>query len=318
MWIALYIIIGVILLLLLSTLMCFLIVFYSPKRKALKEDEFEIPPGKIYEKYKDEMIAWVKDARTLPYESLEIKSFDGLTLRGKYYECKAGAPIELLFHGYRGNAERDLSGGIARCFALGRNALLINQRASGDSDGHIITFGIKEHKDCLAWVDFAIQHFGKDTRLILTGLSMGASTVAMASGKELPKNVESILFDCGYTSPKEIIIEIIRQLHLPEFILYPLIKLGAKLFGGFDIESYSPIEAVKNSHVPLIFIHGERDDFVPCEMSEKMYEACTSNHKKLVKIEGAGHGLAFPCDKEKYLEALKSFEIEYSQEKTGC
>ena len=318
MWIALYIIIGVILLLLLSTLMCFLIVFYSPKRKVLKEDEFEIPPGKIYEKYKDEMIAWVKDARTLPYESLEIKSFDGLTLRGKYYECKAGAPIELLFHGYRGNAERDLSGGIARCFALGRNALLINQRASGDSDGHIITFGIKEHKDCLAWVDFAIQHFGKDTRLILTGLSMGASTVAMASGKELPKNVESILFDCGYTSPKEIIIEIIRQLHLPEFILYPLIKLGAKLFGGFDIESYSPIEAVKNSHVPLIFIHGERDDFVPCEMSEKMYEACASNHKKLVKIEGAGHGLAFPCDKEKYLEALKSFEIEYSQEKTGC
>ena len=318
MWIALYIIIGVILLLLLSTLMCFLIVFYSPKRKVLKEDEFEIPPGKIYEKYKDEMIAWVKDARTLPYESLEIKSFDGLTLRGKYYECKAGAPIELLFHGYRGNAERDLSGGIARCFALGRNALLINQRASGDSDGHIITFGIKEHKDCLAWVDFAIQHFGKDTRLILTGLSMGASTVAMASGKELPKNVESILFDCGYTSPKEIIIEIIKQLHLPEFILYPLIKLGAKLFGGFDIESYSPIEAVKNSHVPLIFIHGERDDFVPCEMSEKMYEACASNHKKLVKIEGAGHGLAFPCDKEKYLEALKSFEIEYSQEKTGC
>ena len=318
MWIALYIIIGVILLLLLSTLMCFLIVFYSPKRKVLKEDEFEIPPGKIYEKYKDEMIAWVKDARTLPYESLEIKSFDGLTLRGKYYECKAGAPIELLFHGYRGNAERDLSGGIARCFALGRNALLINQRASGDSDGHIITFGIKEHKDCLAWVDFAIQHFGKDTRLILTGLSMGASTVAMASGKELPKNVESILFDCGYTSPKEIIIEIIKQLHLPEFILYPLIKLGAKLFGGFDIESYSPIEAVKNSHVPLIFIHGERDDFVPCEMSEKMYEACASNHKKLVKIEGAGHGLAFPCDKEKYLEALKSFEIEYIQEKTGC
>ncbi|MBQ8146619.1 MAG: alpha/beta hydrolase [Clostridia bacterium] len=315
MWIAFYIALGIILLVLLSTLVCFLLVFYSPKRKKLKEDEFEIPPGEIYEKYKEEMIGWVRDSRNFPYKEMEIKSFDGLTLRGKYYECKAGAPIELLFHGYRGNAERDLSGGVARCFALGRNALLINQRASGDSDGHIITFGIKEHKDCLAWIDFAIEYFGKDVRLILTGLSMGASTVAMASGKELPKNVESILADCGYSSPKEIIVKIIKQIHLPVFIIYPLIKLGARLFGGFNLESYSPVEAVKNSHVPLIFIHGDDDDFVPCEMSERLYELCSSKHKKLVKIEGAGHGLAFPCDREKYLEALKSFETEYSTEK---
>ena len=310
--IALYIALGVVVLFFASVFVCFLLAFYSPKRKKIKNDEYDIPPGEIYEEFKDEMVAWIKNSRNLSYKCLEIKSFDGLTLRGKYYECQKGAPVELLFHGYRGNAERDMSGGIERCFAMGRNALLIDQRASGESDGHIITFGIKEHRDCLAWIDFAIEYFGKDVRLILTGISMGASTVAMASGKELPKNVESVLADCGYTSPKEIIKKVLKQIHMPTFIFYPLIKLGAKLIGGFDLESYSPIEAMKNSHVPVIFIHGEEDDFVPCEMSDKMYEQCASMYKKLVKIKRAGHGLAFPCDKEKYLDALRNFEAEYS------
>jgi fermentation-respiration switch protein FrsA (DUF1100 family) len=297
---------------LLIAYICFSKVFKTSKRLTLGKGEYDLPPDDIYEPYYPQMRKWVDEIRSMDRELLEIKSFDGLTLRGIYYECQKGAPVELLFHGYRGNAERDMSGGIERCFAMGRNALLIDQRASGESDGHIITFGIKEHRDCLAWIDFAIEYFGKDVRLILTGISMGASTVAMASGKELPKNVESVLADCGYTSPKEIIKKVLKQIHLPAFIFYPLIKLGSRLIGGFDLESYSPIEAMKNSHVPVIFIHGEEDDFVPCEMSEKMYEQCASMHKKLVKIKRAGHGLAFPCDKEKYLDALRDFEAEYS------
>jgi dipeptidyl aminopeptidase/acylaminoacyl peptidase len=245
-------------------------VFYSASRKVLGEDEYEIPEGDIYEVYREDMVAWTKSIRSMPHEDVEIKSYDGLTLKGQYFEYDADAPLEILFHGYRGNAERDLCGAVERAFAVRRNALIVNHRAAGPSDGHVITFGIKEHRDCLAWIDFAIEYFGKDVRLILTGISMGASTVAMASGKELPKNVESVLADCGYTSPKEIIKKVLKQIHLPTFIFYPLIKLGAKLIGGFDLESYSPIEAMKNSHVPVIFIHGEEDDFVPCEMSEKM------------------------------------------------
>ncbi len=314
MW--LYILLGLVaataLCIFVGAIVSFKIVFYSPSRKPLKKDEFEIPPGKVYESFREEMVGWVRMTRGMEHQKFEIKSYDGLTLRGRYYECDPEGPIELLFHGYRGNAERDLSGGVARCFELGRNALIIDQRASGTSDGRVITFGIREHRDCLSWVDFAVSHFGKERKLILTGISMGAATVLMAAGKELPPNVVCVLADCGYSSPKEIIKKVIADLKLPVWFFYPIVKLAALMFGFFRIEKYSPMEGVKNSRVPIIFIHGDTDDFVPCDMSRKMYESCTSEQKTLVEIEGAGHGLAFPHNQEAYLEALRKF-----QEKCG-
>lgn len=122
----------------------------------------------------------------IPHEEFSITSFDGLTLREKYYEYAPGAPIELMLHGYRGESERDLCGGVQRCFALGRSALIVDQRACGNNEGHVITFGIKEHRDCLAWIDFMVKHFSPNTKIILTGISMGTSTVLMAAAKPLP------------------------------------------------------------------------------------------------------------------------------------
>ena len=177
--------------------------------------------------------------------------------------------MEILFHGYRGDAERDLSKGIERCFKLNRNALIVDLRGIGESEGNVITFGIKERKDCLTWINFAIKEFGNNVEIIITGISMGAATVMMASSMDLPKNVIGTLADCGYSSPKDIIKKVIKQIHLPTFIFYPLIKLGAKLFGKFNLEEYSPYESVQKSKVPIIFIHGNVDNFVPCDMSEK-------------------------------------------------
>ena len=143
--------------------------------------------------------------------------------------------MEIMFHGYRGNAERDLSGGIQRCFALGRSVLLVDQRTSCGSEGNVISFGINEHRDCLSWVDFAVKHFGPDIKIILTGISMGASTVLMAAGKELPKNVVGVLADCGFSSAREIIKKCARDLKIPADLIYPFIKLGAKIFGHFNL-----------------------------------------------------------------------------------
>ena len=212
---------GILLVILLISFVCFRLTFYSPKRKPPKDDVIEIPEGEIYEEYRDVIENWIRSVRATPYEAVSIKSFDGLTLRGKYYEYKPGAVTEILFHGYRGTAERDLCGGVERCFSLGRNALIVDQRASGDSDGHVITFGIKECRDCLAWIDFVINKFGKDTRIILTGISMGASTVLMASGEKLPSNVVCTLADCGYSSPREIIRKVMKQMKLPVNFFYP-------------------------------------------------------------------------------------------------
>ena len=298
--------VALILISLIISLVCFFMIFYSPKRKPTDPDVYDIPPGRAYEAHRDEITAWMRAVRNMPCENFTITSHDGLKLTARYYEYKKGAPIEILFHGYRGNAERDLSGGVFRCFSMDRNAILVDQRASGTSEGHVISFGINEEKDCRRWIDFAIEHFGKNVELIITGVSMGAATVAMAAGNDLPSNVKMALADCGYTSAKEIIFKVVRDMKLPARLLYPFIKLGAFLFGGFNIDANSPIEAVKRAKTPIIFIHGDSDGFVPHEMSVKLSEVCASRCK-MVTIPGAEHGLAYPIDKESYVKELKDF-----------
>lgn len=296
---------------LLFSFVCFMIVFYSPKRKPLGEDEYEIPKGEIYEVYRDYMVEWAKKSRTMPHVDMCITSFDGLKLRGRYYEYSKDAVVEILFHGYRGYGERDLAGAIDRCFQLGRSALIVDQRGSGRSDGHIITFGIKERYDCLSWIEHCIKRFGNDVRIKITGVSMGASTVVMASGMELPKNVIGVLADCGYTSPKEIIKKVLKDIKLPAFIFYPLIRLGARLYGGFDIESASPIESIKNCKLPMLIFHGDEDAFVPHYMGQQLYDACGSDKKYFHTVKGAGHGLAFPVDREGYLNTVRKTSAEW-------
>lgn len=300
------ILILAVLIVLVIAYVCFRIAFYIPARKEQDSDVIDTPEGAIYDPFREKMAYWVKEARKLPQESIEITSFDGLRLHGVYYEYEPGAPIELMFHGYRGNAERDLSGGVQRCFKLGRSALIVDQRCSGKSDGNVTTFGINERRDCLAWLDYMQQRFDPDAKIILTGISMGAATVLMAAGEELPKNVIGVLADCGYSSPKAIIKKVIRQMRLPVELSYPFVKLAARVFGQFDLEEASPLEAMSRCKVPVIFFHGEADDLVPCEMSREMYEACVSK-KRLVTVPGAGHGLSYPVEPARYLSELRDF-----------
>ena len=291
---------------LLFSLLCFLLVFFVPRIKKPAPDILPIPKGKAYRPYHDLMKSWIKDARSRHHEDFYITACDGTTLHGTYYEYKKGAATEIMFHGYRGSAERDLSGGLQRCFALGRNALIVDQRTTGCSGGHVITFGIKEHRDCISWAEFAAQQFGDDVPLLLTGISMGASTVLMAAGKPLPPNVKGVLADCPFTTAEEIIKKCCGDLHLPANLFYPFIKLSARLFGGFDLEEYSALEAVKNCRLPVFFVHSEGDDFVPCYMSHKLHENCSAS-KHLVTIAGDGHGLAYLLDSEKYLQEMCQF-----------
>lgn len=301
-----WILLALAILALLASYICYRIVFRAERAAPLGPEEFDLPSGRIYEAYRDKLIAWQRQTRQLTPEAVSITSFDGLTLWGKYYETKPGAPIELMFHGYRGSAERDLCGGVQRAFALGHNVLLVDQRTSGRSGGRTITFGIREHRDCLGWIDFAVERFGPDARLILTGISMGAATVLMAAGRPLPENVVGVLADCGYTSPRQIIQKCARQMGLPVWLVYPFVRLGAAVFGGFDLEAWSPLEAMAACRVPVIFFHGDADDFVPCEMSRENYEACTGP-KKLVITPGAGHGLCYLTDPDTYLRELADF-----------
>ncbi len=281
---------------------CFRMAFYVPENFQVGD----IPEGEIYEPFKEQMLNWIEETRSMPYEEFSITSFDGLKLFGKYYEYEKGAPIEIMFHGYRGSAQRDLCGGVQRCFRLKRSALIVDQRCSGKSEGNVITFGINEHKDCLRWVDFAVKHFGSDVKIILTGISMGASTVLMATGESLPENVIGVLADCGYDKPETIIKRVIGQMGLPVNAGYFFVKLGARIYGHFDLAESSPQEAIKKCKVPVIFFHGEADDYVPCEMSKINFDTCLTR-KMLITVPDAGHGLSYLVAPEKYVDALEKF-----------
>lgn len=293
-------------LVLLIAFVCFYMAFFVPKHGPVRADDYTIPEGEIYEPFRADMVKWMKEVRAMPREDLYIRSRDGKTLHGRYYEYAPGAPIELMFHGYRGNADRDLCGGVQRCFALERSALVVDQRASGESDGKVITFGVKEHLDCLDWVAFMTEHFGEDARILLTGISMGATTVLLAAGKPLPRQVKGVLADCGFSNARDIICKVIRQMKLPPKPIYPFIRLGARLYGGFDPDSCSVPAAMGRASVPVIFFHGKNDDFVPWEMSRENCDACVSP-KALVITPDAGHGLCYLVDREGYLQALRDF-----------
>ena len=273
--IPLLIVLIIVFIVLLASFVCFVMAFYAPEKDKTPKEEYPIPRGKIYLPHRDTMVEWMKEVRSLTHEDVSITSFDGLKLCGKYYEYKKGAPCELLMHGYRGSAERDMCGAVQRCFSIGRNALIIDQRGAGKSEGNVITFGAKESRDCISWVEFMINKFGPDVKIIISGISMGAATVVLAAGRDLPKNVVGVLADCGYSSAREMIEKTIRE----------------------------------KAKVPIIFLHGDADDFVPCYMSERMYEACPTP-KRFVKVEGAGHGLAYIIDGEGYLKALEQFWTE--------
>lgn len=303
---------------LLIAYICFRMAFLVTKKQRRPATEYATPDTPLYRPYRDIMHQWIDEVRALPHETFSITSFDGLKLLGDFYEYAPGAPIELMFHGYRGRADRDLCGGVQRCFALKRSALIVDQRACGRSEGNVISFGVNEHRDCLSWVDFMVEHFGPDVKIILTGISMGAATVIMAAGHPLPDNVVGVLADCGYSSAKEIIKTVIGTMHLPPKLAYPFVKLGARLFGGFDLEEMPPIEAVAKCRLPLILFHGDADTFVPCYMSQEIFNACPSP-KKLVLAPGAGHGMSYLVIPDEYLKELGDFfsPILTNAESTG-
>lgn len=292
-----------------TSYICYIRIFHANRRKKQKEKtKITAPVVDGFAPFRPQIGQWMREVEAMDGRELEIISFDCLKLRGTFYEYEKGAPIEIMFHGYRGNGKRDLSGGVVRAFKQGRSALIVDHRASGRSEGRVVTFGVNESRDCILWAELVAKEIDPDAKVILTGISMGAATVMIAAGsEELPSNVVGVIADCGYTSAKDIIKNTMRDMKLPADLLYPFARLGGKLFGDFDVDKVSPIEFMKKCKVPVIFIHGDADGYVPFDMSKRNFEACASEKKKLVAISGAAHGVAYPKDPEKYLSALSEF-----------
>lgn len=277
--------------------------FYSPGGK--HENIYDIPDNSQYRPHREHMCALIRDLESRPYEEVWIRSHDGLKLFARYYHYRDGAPLDIAFHGYRGTAIRDLCGGIRLSYAVNHNILLVDQRSHGRSEGCTITFGIKERMDCLSWVNYARKRFGEDISILLYGVSMGATTVLMASELDIGGNVRGIVADCPYSSPRKIIMKVSRDMNLPARAVYPLVKLAARIFGRFWLEEITAEEAVRNSSIPAIIIHGEADRFVPSQMSKSISDARPDIER--YTFPDAGHGLSNIVDTPRYNELILDF-----------
>ena len=243
---------------------------------------------------------------TIKNEKVEITANDGITLKGtEYIKDEQINDWVIVLHGYRSNPESVIS--IGRHFSeKGYNVLIPYMRATGESEGEYIGMGWLDKDDLKCWIDLIIKQ-NNNSNIILHGSSMGAATVLMASGDELPSNVKAIIEDSGYTSVWDIFAsEAKARFNLPAFPVLNMFEIVANFRAKYDIKEASALEQVKKATVPILFIHGDNDDFVPEYMCEKLYEAANCKKDKII-IHSAGHTESRYKEPETYYNKIFDF-----------
>ncbi|WP_167957912.1 alpha/beta hydrolase [Anaerosporobacter faecicola] len=280
---------------------------YAIDRYGVKEPDDEhmyMGEWKTYEPTLRAGVKWVKDQNP---EEVSIVSKDGLQLKGYLLLAKHAKRTILCVHGFRGNGIKDFGAIASFYYEQDCNLLIIDQRAHGASEGKYITFGIKERYDVRRWIDFLNERLGEQMPIVLDGVSMGAATVLMASGLDLPSNVQGIIADCGFTSPRAIYTHVAKEYyHLPAWPLIPIFGLLCRFVAGFSMDEMSTKEALAKNTRPILFVHGSVDRFVPTYMSQENYSYCKAE-KYIAIVPKAGHGLSYLVEMEACQEKIKAF-----------
>ncbi len=250
-------------------------------------------------------------------EEIEMTSFDGLKLHAYFLPAPGGAENAsgslVLMHGFHGSGLKDFAIVSKFYHQNNFNVLIPDQRTHGQSEGKFITFGVKERFDCHDWVLLLNKKLGSDRNVFLDGVSMGCATVLMACGTGLPENVKGVIADCGFTSPYEIMKHVITQnMHLPAFPIMPIANMLTKCLADFGLKEYSATRAMEGNTIPVLFVHGDADDFVPPYMTEQNYAACTAP-KQLFMVSGAIHAMSYFTDTPKSQQVILEFLEKYSK-----
>ncbi len=284
-----------------------------PRQTECRVDVNEMADMSQWEEYKKIIHAGKDFLTAREMEHVTIKSRDNLTLHGDYFPAdEPSDTIVLCHHGYTSTGWDSCASIAAFFLKEGYDCLVVDNRAHGKSEGEYVGFGILDRFDSLSWMEYINNRFENAKSIILYGVSMGASTVVMASGfKKLPENVKAVISDCAFTSPYDVFSHILkRDYHMPEFPVMKINDMLTRKTAGYGFKDYSTLEAVRKTKVPILFIHGEKDDFVPTRMSHENYEACSSP-KELLIIENAGHAAAYYENVSLYEETVKEFLNKY-------
>lgn len=309
---------------------CTYIFFQAFGRK--NERSFRLHSKKSSSLQEKKYDAWLSSRKTWlshqPFEEVFLNAYDGLRLYGRLYspqdpqasekDCaqssssrkssKEPATILLCIHGYHSDGINDFA--IFTPFYKKKNLTfcLVDDRAHGRSDGHYIGFSFHDRYDCLTWANYLANRFGPDCRIFLHGLSMGAATVLSCSNSDhLPSQVKGIISDAAFSSGWDQVAHVMRvRLHIPVFPMLLFYDKICRAIGGYSLKYIRPVDCVRHSRVPILFIHGDADNFVPTSMAYKLYNAC-SGPKQLLIVPGAAHIMSYITDPKAYQRAFTSF-----------
>lgn len=225
-----------------------------------------------------------------------IKSFDNLTLSARLIRQSTNK-IAIVCHGFM-NEYQEMQSYCKYFYDRGFTVLAVDNRAHGRSEGEIVGMGWLDRFDILKWIEYCISNFGDDCQIVLFGLSMGAATVCMTCGEELPENVKCAISDSAYDSVYNVFDHVMKK--SIKLSLIKSVNAYSKLFLGASLKEQDTVKLVKNSKTPILFIHGSGDDFVPFEMMDKLYNSVDEKLREKYVVENAWHGEAKAKNVKKY------------------
>ncbi len=258
----------------------------------------------------DERAIWF-DNQT--FEKYTITNSRGFTLAAHLLRAEAPSDVYVFAsHGYRNHGRGEFNVMAKFYHDKGYNVFMIDHQAAGESDGTYIGFGYHESRDGMLWLEFMRETFGKDIQIILHGISMGSATVMLMTGNEnLPENVKFTVADCGYTSAWNEFAHNFKGWHVPTFPILNVANFFNKKISGYDFKDTDTKEAVAKAKIPMLFIHGAKDDFVPTYMGSQLYAHCGSAHKELYIAPEAAHAESYPIQSAEYEARVNSFIEKY-------
>lgn len=280
----------------------FKIIIYRQKKSSSQKDIDAVASWYRHYPIAKEGRRWLE---SMPYINVYIKSFDGLRLYGALLENYSDK-IVICVHGFTGSGKKDFASLAQAYYKNGYNVLLVDNRAHGQSEGKYVGFGVLDRLDLRNWVKYVINRFGSNVQVFLHGISMGAAAVLMASSI-MPKNVRGIIADCGFTSVYEIFEYVLkRDYHLPKFPIIYLTNIMSKIRAGYGYKDVNTAAEIARSDIPILFIHGENDEFVPLWMTMKNYSHCKA-YKELFIVRESEHAESHYIDKKGYERRILTF-----------
>ena len=303
---------------------CALATVYHATARYLVKLALDRKPPKAVERQKQKLMGSEEVSRLLESvteaadklqnagcEEVTVTAHDGIKLVGHWFGGQDPKRVIVAMHGWRSGWSQDF-GAISDFWHQNDCALLYaEQRGQGGSEGEYMGFGMLERYDCFEWIKWVNERTGGNLPIYLGGISMGATTVLMTAGFKLPENVKGIIADCGFTSPKDIFKHVVENnFHIPYGLYSTVADDLCKKRLQVKASDYSCADALKNSTVPVLFIHGTDDRFVPISMTFENYKACAAP-KRLLTVVGAEHGMSYLIDKEAYEAAVKDFWQTY-------